>query len=540
MNNYWLIYKTIFKQKFRPDKSTKRSKSFKIGMGFTFGLLGIIFIPLIGFQLFAMASIAIQSGMGAQYLSMVYTMLQGITLFFGTILLVNTLFNSRENEFFATLPVRPQTIYFAKLGYVVTNELVISGVIGTIAIVIYGVMAKMGVLFYILGLLSIIITPLISLLISSILLFPLSYLLSFIRKSTTLSTILAIGAFLLFMVVYMGFFGGLVSNLEDPSQIVLMIKGMGELIFFNMSMAGIVLVGETFLTDLLIVVGIYAVGFVATYLLSSVVYKRSLSMQSEVAHTKIKKMDYQSTGIVKSLIARDWKCIKRDTSMFFQCGMMVIMPALMIALLFGVMYKGMGMDEQANELLINTMGVFFLVTFTTGANATATSSISRENRNFYLMKIIPVPYELQIKAKVLLAFIMSAIGAVTGGIALIIFGMSLIKGITLILTCVILSYGFSCVQVKFDLDKPKLNWENFNEAIKNSRTSIISMLISMGFSILVMGAMFLPMLLGEAFQGIWGDLLVMAILLVVSIVVSLFAHNSLTKNITAYFDKIEC
>lgn len=540
MNNYWLIYKTIFKQKFRPDKSTKRSKSFKIGMGFTFGLLGIIFIPLIVFQLSAMASIAIQNGMGAQYLSMVYTMLQGITLFFGTILLVNTLFNSRENEFFATLPVRPQTIYFAKLGYVVTNELVISGVIGTIAIVIYGVMAKMGVLFYILGLLSIIITPLISLLISSILLFPLSYLLSFIRKSTTLSTILAIGAFLLFMVVYMGFFGGLVSNLEDPSQIVLMIKGMGELIFFNMSMAGIVLVGETFLTDLLIVVGIYAVGFVATYLLSSVVYKRSLSMQSEVAHTKIKKMDYQSTGIVKSLIARDWKCIKRDTSMFFQCGMMVIMPALMIALLFGVMYKGMGMDEQANEMLINTIGVFFLVTFTTGANATATSSISRENRNFYLMKIIPVPYELQIKAKVLLAFIMSAIGAVTGGIALIIFGMSLIKGITLILTCVILSYGFSCVQVKFDLDKPKLNWENFNEAIKNSRTSIISMLISMGFSILVMGAMFLPMLLGEAFQGIWGDLLVMAILLVVSIVVSLFAHNSLTKNITAYFDKIEC
>ncbi|MEG2117153.1 MAG: hypothetical protein RRZ69_05690 [Clostridia bacterium] len=172
MNNFLLIYKTIFKQKFRRDRGGKRSKSFKTGMIFTFGLLAVIYLPLLGVQLFSMADAAARGGFGKQYLSMVYTMLQGISLFFGTILLMNTLFNSRENEFFATLPVKPQTIFFAKLAYVVTNELVLAGTIGTIAIVIYGVVAQMNFSFYILGLISVILTPLLALLASSILLLP--------------------------------------------------------------------------------------------------------------------------------------------------------------------------------------------------------------------------------------------------------------------------------------------------------------------------------------------------------------------------------
>ncbi|MEG2001942.1 MAG: hypothetical protein RR107_02450 [Clostridia bacterium] len=539
MNNFLLIYKTIFKQKFRRDKGAKRSKSFKTGMIFTFGLLAVIYLPLLGMQLFAMADAAARGGFGKQYLSMVYTMLQGISLFFGTILLMNTLFNSRENEFFATLPVKPQTIFFAKLAYVVTNELVLAGTIGTIAIVIYGVVAQMNFSFYILGLISVILTPLLALLASSILLFPISYIMSFLKKSSTFSSIVSIGAFLIFMVLYMGFFGKFMNTMTDPAQLSSMIESIGNALFFNVSMANIVFLGEGFATDLLIVAGLYIGGILLTYVLSSLIYKRSLKMQSEIAHAKIKKMGYQSTSLIKSLMVRDWKCIKRDTSMLFQCGMMVIMPALMILLLFGVMYKGMGIEGEKSSILLDTMGVFFLVMFTCGSNTTATSSISRENRNFYIMKIIPVPYEIQIKAKVLLAFTLGAIGSITGGIACVILGMNVFKAIVLVLTCLILSYGFTCIQVKFDLDKPKLNWENFNEAIKNSRTAMVSMFIGMGFAVVVMLILMLPTMLNGVLPELLLTIISYATVLIISIICAFFASHGLNKNINMYFEKIE-
>ena len=535
------MIKTLFRQQFRVDKSNKGSKSAKIGMYIAFGIIGIFWFPIIGFSAWNMSVLAIQMGVEQAFLSIIFMGIQIVTLIFGTIMLVNTMFFSRDNEFLSVLPIKPQTIFFSKLAYVIVNELMLAGTMGLIAIIIFGIVGKMGVAFYLLGFISIILAALLPLLVSSLLLFPLMYIMSYIKRSTTLSTIISIGAFLGFMVGYMYFIGNMQNIIDpsDPNALILMIENMGQILFFNYSLAGVVLLSEGLVANLLITLAVYAGAFVITYFLSAMVYKRGLVMQSEKSETKVKAVGYEQGSLISSLMKKDFKEIKRDTSMLFQCGMTALMAPLMIALIFGMTYKDMGMDSEVTAVLLNTVGVFFLILMTCGSNVTATSSISRENRCFHIMKIIPVPYEIQIKAKQYLSLIFAGTGVVLGGIVCIAFGMNILTGVCLIINCLLLSYGMSVFQIKMDLDRPKLNWDNFAQAIKNSRTAILTMLVAMVISIVAVGLSVVPII----FEGVVSSwMLILAsqgVLFICALLFSVIMRNNLNKKLTYYFDKIE-
>ena len=111
MSKYSLLIKTLFRQQFRLDKSNKSSKSAKIGVYIAVALSGVILIPLIGFSTWNMATIAVQYQLEQEFLSIIFMGIQVLTLIFGTIMLVNTMFFSRDNEYLSVLPIKPQTIF---------------------------------------------------------------------------------------------------------------------------------------------------------------------------------------------------------------------------------------------------------------------------------------------------------------------------------------------------------------------------------------------------------------------------------------------
>ena len=545
MSKYLLLIKTLFRQQFRLDKSNKSSKSAKIGVYIAVALSGVILIPLIGFSTWNMAKIAVQYQLEQEFLSIIFMGIQVLTLIFGTIMLVNTMFFSRDNEYLSVLPIKPQTIFFSKLFYVIVNELMLAGTLGAVAVIILGIVGKLGVAFYILGLISIVMSALLPLLVSSLLLFPLMYIMSYIKRSTTLSSILSVVAFVGFMAIYMYFIGNVESVIDptDPNAIILMIQNFGQMLFFNYSLAGVVMLSEGLVRNLLITLGVYGIAFVVTYFMSSIVYKRGLVMQSEKSETKVKKVGYQQISLLSSLIKKDFKEMKRDTSVLFQCGMSAIMAPIMIALVFGLTYKDMGIDGEAASVLVNTIGVFFIIFMTIGTNIAATSAITRENRCFYIMKLIPVPYEMQIKAKQYLAVTIAGVGIILGTIVCMIFGMHILLGICLIINCLLLAYGFSAFQIKLDLDRPKLNWDNFAHAVKNSRASLLTMLVTMVVSLIAVALSAAPMIISIFFEkeiGMVSSILIsQGLLFILAVIFTAIMRNSIYKKLDYYFDKLE-
>lgn len=541
MNNVALLIKTLFRQQFRIDKSNKRSKRTRIGIYVALGILIVIYLPLMAVMLVSFSKGCVENGFGQSYLSMVFTAIEVFALIFGTIMLVNTLFFSKDNAFLSTLPVKPSQIFFAKLATVALNELMIAGTIGYIAVIIYGIVAKLGVLYYILGLLAVIISPLLSLLVSSILLFPLMYIMSFIKKSTVLTSIVSIVMYVLFFVAYFIFISSITTNIEntlDPNSSLALITSLGNALFFNYALAGVVLINDIG-KNLLIVLAVWGIGFVITYFLSNLVYRRGVTRQAETSSMKIAKQDYKQGDVLKSLIKRDWNEIKRDNTLFFYCVLQVIMAPLAIFLVVGVMYKDMEIDMKST--LSTIMGILFFIMFSCGANYVATSSITRENRKWYFIKTIPIPYTMQIRAKVRLAYIFTIITSVLSTVSLILTGVNTFVAILNLITVLVLGYGFVCWQVKLDIDKPRLNWATIAEGLKNNSASIVTMFASMGIGLLfgiVCGfAEKLPEVINISKMALYA--IGYAVLLILSCVFALLKSKSLYNNTDKLIEKLE-
>ncbi len=544
MKNYFLLIKTLFRQGYRFDKSNKRAKSNAVGLIVGLGMAGIVLVPMLFMQLLVMARVSVENNIEQYYLGTVFMAMQIFTLIFGTIMLINTLFFSKDNTFLATIPMKPSTIFFGKLTYVAFNELIYAGSLGMLAMIMLGVVGKFGVLYYVLGFIAVVIAPLLSLLATSILLFPVMKILSYVRRNTTLTTMLNLIMFVGGMAIYILFITKISTSMEGGAEAMAeamlpMIKGMGG-IFFNLALGKIV-VGIGALTDFGIVVAIYAVGLFVAYILSRYIYKGSLNASVENGDGKIKAVEYQSSSLIKTLIARDLKEIRREPTMMFYMLSQVVMAPLMIFLIFGVMYKEMGLMDDAGSIMLNTIGVMFLVMFGCGTNAMACSSITRENRKYYIMKVIPVPYTIQIRAKVVVAYISGFVATLLSGIALMLSGMNVISCVGATVTSLILCYGFTCWQVRIDVSKPRLNWQTISEGVKNNRASVVPMFVSMAVALVVMAVVQAMDIFGGMFENykILITLGGFTLLILASSVLTFFLKRGLNRNIDKLFDSIE-
>ena len=546
MKNVWLLIKVLFKQNYRIDKSSQRNKKVKGSIIASLIVIGCTFVPMIVFMLITYSKAAVESGVGREFISSIYFAEQMFALVFGTILLVNTLFFAKDNNFLATLPVTTRQLFFAKLLYVTFNELIYAGTLGIIATVIYGVIAKMSVAYYLLSVLAVILAPLLSIIVSSILLFPLMYVFSFIKKNATLMSLFSIGAYVIFMVVYVILVSKLQTIIEvdeNVNQVVAVFVKLGQTLFFNYALSGVVFLSGNVLANLGIVIGVWGGSLIIAFLLSGKIYKRSMAIASESDSVAIKKTNFHSTNIMKSLIIKDWKEMTRDSSMLFYCFMQIIMSPLMIALIFGVMYKQMGiMDEEGvSSVLLHLMGTWMLFMFACGTNYVSSTSITRENNHWYLMKLFPIPLSLQVRAKFVLGYAFSVVSAVLGCIVLALFDFGILDSVLLAITLIVFSYGFVSRAIKIDIDRPRLNWTSVAEGMKNSPAMTTTMFLAMGIGVVVGILNMLGNILPEALNipawivKVGANVVIIAF----ALVFALLQHKSLIENTDKLFDKLE-
>ncbi len=522
--------------------------------------LGILFVPVIILAVFGIAAVTPgmqASGALTELMLLFYIVVMLIILIFGIINMLSYVYFNRDAEFLASLPVSPWKIFLCKLFIVYISEIALSLIFIIPVNLTIGIVSGQGVLFYLGTLLSVILVPALPVLLASILAIPLMFIVSFFRNRGAVTSIAVLllfgGVFAAYYYFYFQILKMPEGGIENP--LAGLIAGIASLknVFYPVTALIRFCLSESVfglepavsaLVNILIVIGCYALMLLAAGIISNIVYQRSVISQSSGAKKKSEKAAaYKNTGVLSALMVKEWRSLLRESAFAFQClSGLVIGP--IITVVFGLQFGGADLFTDGSGAVTDAQAIFnanfpvalliFVCVFAcAGMNVAACSAISREGKNFYITKIMPVPYKQQIKAKlyigVFISLAASFISAVTGVILMklpfwqffLIFGF-------LAVYC----YTFACFAVRFDLKKPRLSWSTPNEAVKNTRSSTVPILINMLIGILLMGVAIVFML--------FGLMIVMWIVLYLAVLgFAWLFHRMLFKNLDRAYEAIE-
>ena len=120
-----------------------------------------------------------------------------------------------------------------------------------------------------------------------------------------------------------------------------------------------------------------------------------------------------------------------------------------------------------------------MIAFVISIGPISAASISMEAKNLWLMQSLPVSPLQVLTQKLKLHFIVNGIVSLVPSVVLsIMLGMKPVNIIITILIPIIFSLFSGLLGLMFDLKKPKLDWNTTAEAVKQSASVMLSLLIS--------------------------------------------------------------
>lgn len=565
MKGYLSVLKLLFKNMLK--KSGKDGKGIRI---FSAVMLGILYVSVAAFLVYmitAISSIVTQHNMQSEILTIVFAVCCVAILFLGIIGILNSLYFSRDTEFFLSLPIKTSTVYFAKMTVVYATTLVIEALIMLPCIIAMGVMMQMSAIFYIVCLIVILTLPALPIMLASIIAIPLMYIVSFFKNKGALTSIVLIVIFGLFFLGYylviMNFSNSMANggDVVDINELFLKFKDA----FVTVSNILLPLSAAAKLATLTPVYGLGAglsslvnavtyIAFMAALtvialLISSAVYKRGAAAMLEGArNTKVEKRDYKASGsAIKALFLKEWRQLVRTPAFAFQCLSSLILTPIIVVVMSISMGGASEMGEGAEMLgmMSGLMNIFMIMMIGVGINSGACTAITREGETFYYNKVLPVDYSDQIKAKKLL-YLAISYAAITLSIVLaMVFSKSIWLPLIGFGFFIPYNYAFVNFALYFDLNSPRLKWTTPNEAVKNNKSAMVPMFINMGISMVLM---FVSIGISTANIDVEGQLtqsgqlglvILFAALYVVGIALAVICHKLLHKNVTRLYERIE-
>ena len=508
MKDFSLLFSALFKNSFRFDKSKAKGQK-KWTMILLYGFVALCCLPmlaLVAYMLYELGILAMQADATVGFLTCIFGVTQVITLMFGLATVLNTIYFSKDNEMLLAYPIKPQTIFAVKLLFVYIIELISSFALSVFTVIPFAIGAQLpfsiGLVF------SFFILPILPLFLATILAIPLMYGMSFLKNKGVFSSIVYVLFATVLFVAYFMVINSLSMNEEsvDMAQILIALADQANAIanvllpdkFLALSMVGgsFGSAALNFVYALLCDVALFAFA----YFISSFVYRRSVSKQLETPKSNAnKKQKYETTNKIFAIIKKDFFEIIRYPALAFYCLFEIILgPVFMLIIglnmssMLQVEIQEVGMSFVDIMAQVPDLVALVLICITCfmvfSTNYTATTAFTRENRNFYLLKVLPIDYQKVVDAKALLAFIVNEIGVVVMLVlAYFIMHVPVLSVLISLVVCSIIGLVFAYLQVYLDMRSPKLNWDNISAGLKNNPSSLFSLLLAVAVLAILIG-----------------------------------------------------
>ena len=573
MKQFFSLIKVLFKARYKfrlvawggrkgaaASPATKKDLTWLIWL-----LLAAAFLPMLAVLVSGVAQITPmfeKEGALAELMLFIYVITMLVIIVMGIINMLSYVYFNRDSEFLASLPAPNWKIFLAKLSVVYLAELGLSALSLIPFNLTIGIMTGQGFIFYSGTLLSILLVPALPMLLASIIAVPLMFIVSFFRKKGALTSIVIIllagGIFAAYFYFYLKFmsmtdddlnldvFRNLIGGIRSWENTLYPVTALVKFCLLE-SVYGLSPALSALLNIGVVIVSFALAAFIAGFI-ANLVYHKSVIAQSvnSGAGGGAKAAEYKAAGVLASLMKKEWRALIREPAFAFQCIFGVIFAPIMASIISWLIASGRTdfaalnatgeLAPYMNNIKANIPAmllVFITVVFCSGMNIAACSAISREGKNFYITKIMPVPYAVQIKAKLYISLFISLAGSVITALSgTIILKLPAWQFAAILAFLCLYSYMFACFAVKFDLAKPRLNWSSPTEAVKNSRSATIPVLLNMAVGVLITGIMALFVV----FNLIWP---MWVILLAAAAGLAWLFHVNLFKNLDAAYESAE-
>lgn len=430
-----------------------------------------------------------QIGQETLLLQVLVVAAQITALFFGFFFVISNLYLSGEVESFLPLPVTPQQVLSARFVSIWISELLPLLVIILPGFIVYGVLSSAGIIYYLGVIILFPLLPLFPLVLVTLLSMLIMRVSNLKRHRDFLQGVGLIFGVAIFVVVQIFFRGDWV---EENSSAVEMIQ---EVLILLQSKLATWFPQSVWVVDALTVPtlqgGLLGWGlFLGINLLSlwlmitvgqSLLYPGVIGGSEVSSRRRARKSRRQAhigpaRSPLSALFWREWKLYFR-TPMFVLNG---IAPIIMLAGASGA-FTFMDSDTEIIAFLTDPSVTWdpavwigaSIIIFLGSLTSVASSSISREGKQFYVSKLIPVPVALMIRAKWLFSLSISIFFIVLLGIVFGFFGVPLSSLLWMVLIGVCMASICNLCGIMLDALIPNLKWTNPQEAVNKSYAGLL-------------------------------------------------------------------
>lgn len=427
-----------------------------------------------------------------------------LTFVFSLPAILGSFFSSSDINDLLALPVSPFAIVFSKALSALTSSYLWTLVFIAGPLAGWGIAAGAGGHYWVTYLLAVIFTPMMPTAYAGTIAIIVASVFKGVRRKDTVTTI----ATLLTLAISMG--GFFISNqLRSSSGIAAtlgsMSEGMGSVVM-AFPAYGFAVYGLSHPDPLgwLMFALLSLAAFAVFVVVARVLYLRivtSLSAGGESA-TYNSALTQGQTPVFKSLVICEVRKIARNSSVLLYY---VGYPVLLSPLMFGIMLVNGSLRESLTKLgAVNAdvtdmitgfalAAITFLIVLFTTSNRLAATAVSRDGSNWTHMKFIPVPMITQVRAKVLPAFVVSAlIVTIFSGVGAYIL-VGILHANALMSVCgFVLALGaawlMTCVQALHESRNPNVEWGNDDDVniktLKGGGGELRALLVGLIYSLL--------------------------------------------------------
>lgn len=509
MTNYLSLVKVFIRSLSMTKPSTKKQMIVtKILLALVSLFIILPFVVVSGLFIYTVTNSLVEYNYETIGLEFMCILLCVFTFIFSFNVILNELYFTGDIENLLPLPLKPREIVGAKIASIFCAESLVQLLVIFFSVI--GFFFALGLSFknFLLGILGMITLPMIPIIYCSIISL---LIMSFTRFIKNKETIRKVGlVFVLAVLMLFVYFLGALQNFD----LELYIEGFvnGDQTFLHV-MRGIFPHINLFI-DILVTGSIRSlllyilvnIGFIVVLLvLADVCYfKGVVGLSSK--DTASKKSSSNILNNIKvenptnSYFKKEIFTLFRTSSYFLNCILINFIWPIFVYVICKLKFpdltlsklKNLVTSTDNNTLIIIFMFVIGVSILLPALNSIASSSFSREGKNFYFMKYIPMDYSSQVYVKLLVSFIIAFIGVnVFSLIFYLVIGLKVSTAFIFLIISFLAILFICSLGIIIDSINPKLVWDDELNALRENSNNFIVMGISIFMFIVLAGLCYL-------------------------------------------------
>jgi len=453
---------------FRYTKDKKKKKT-TIGLGVVWVLLIVMIATYIGGATFGYVYLGMAEIVPA-YLIMLASL---IILMFAIFKAGSVIFQENAYDILCSLPVSQTAIVVSRFLRMYVENLLLTLLVMVPGIVVYGVMVKPALSFYLIGAVVTVFVPLVPITIATFFGALVTAISSRMKHKSLVSAVLSVGLVIAIMAST-----GTMSTMEEEFSIE-MLQNMSEIVTQAIGdlyppaiWLGNAMVKGDILTGLLCVLGGLVAFMVTIALISVKFHEICRGLYGTHAKHNYKMEQLKKNSVLGTLYKRE---MKRYFASSIYVQNTIVGPVM--AIIFAVAVLGVGLDtiQQTMEIPIDIAGaVPILLAGIFAVMTTTCTSISMEGKEWWIVKSLPIRTKDLLDSKLLFGLSLYLPFWLVSEILLIIaLRPSFMELVWLVLLSLILILFSQVVGLTANLKMPVFDWENEVSVVKQSASAAL-------------------------------------------------------------------